>query len=48
MITREEMEIHNQKAEGGAWTIMHGKVYNLDALSKQASPSVHTYTHYYI
>ena len=40
VITQEEMDKHNQSAESGAWTIMHGKVYNLDALSKQVNSLV--------
>ena len=38
VVTQEEMERYNQKAEGnGSWTLMNGKVYNIDSLSEQVS-----------
>ncbi len=37
VITKDEMDRHNQKAVGGAWTIMNGKVYNIDTLAEQVN-----------
>lgn len=41
VITQEEMDHHNQKEEGNAWTVLHGKVYNLEGLSKQVNTEFH-------
>ena len=37
VITQEELDQHNQQGEDEAWMVMHGKVYNVGALSKEVN-----------